>query len=38
MNDSSKPNAAVTVGDVTFGNERPIAVFAGPLAPGTVPR
>jgi 2-dehydro-3-deoxyphosphooctonate aldolase (KDO 8-P synthase) len=30
MNDSSKPNAAVTVGDVTFGNERPIAVFAGP--------
>jgi len=30
MNDSSKPNAVVTVGDVTFGNERPIAVFAGP--------
>ncbi len=30
MNDSSKPKAAVTVGDVTFGNDRPIAVFAGP--------
>jgi len=30
MNDSSKPNPAVTVGDVTFGNDRPIAVFAGP--------
>jgi 2-dehydro-3-deoxyphosphooctonate aldolase (KDO 8-P synthase) len=30
MSDSSKPNAAVTVGDVTFGNDRPIAVFAGP--------
>src|SRR6185295_19271051 len=30
MNDSATPNAAVTVGDVTFGNERPIAVFAGP--------
>ena len=24
------PNAAVTVGRVTFGNDRPIAVFAGP--------
>src|SRR5436190_17873339 len=30
MSDSAKPNAAVTVGDVTFANERPIAVFAGP--------
>lgn len=30
MSDSAKPNAAVTVGKVTFGNDRPIAVFAGP--------
>ncbi|MET0653503.1 MAG: 3-deoxy-8-phosphooctulonate synthase, partial [Hyphomicrobiaceae bacterium] len=30
MNDSPKPNAAVRVGDVTFSNDRPIAVFAGP--------
>jgi 2-dehydro-3-deoxyphosphooctonate aldolase (KDO 8-P synthase) len=30
MSDSKKPNAAVTVGNVTFGNDRPIAVFAGP--------
>ncbi len=30
MNDSAKPNAAVTVGNVTFANDRPIAVFAGP--------
>jgi 2-dehydro-3-deoxyphosphooctonate aldolase (KDO 8-P synthase) len=30
MSDSSKPNATVTVGDVTFANDRPIAVFAGP--------
>jgi 2-dehydro-3-deoxyphosphooctonate aldolase (KDO 8-P synthase) len=30
MSDSSKPNAAVTVGDVTFANDRPIALFAGP--------
>jgi 2-dehydro-3-deoxyphosphooctonate aldolase (KDO 8-P synthase) len=30
MSDSAKPNAAVTVGSVTFGNDRPIAVFAGP--------
>jgi 2-dehydro-3-deoxyphosphooctonate aldolase (KDO 8-P synthase) len=30
MSDSSKPNSAVTVGNVTFGNNRPIAVFAGP--------
>jgi 2-dehydro-3-deoxyphosphooctonate aldolase (KDO 8-P synthase) len=30
MSDSSKPNAAVGVGRVTFANDRPIAVFAGP--------
>ena len=30
MTDSAKPNAAVTVGNVTFANDRPIAVFAGP--------
>ena len=30
MSDSAKPNAAVTVGNVTFANDRPIAVFAGP--------
>jgi len=30
MSDSKKPNAAVTVGNVTFANDRPIAVFAGP--------
>jgi 2-dehydro-3-deoxyphosphooctonate aldolase (KDO 8-P synthase) len=30
MTDSARPNAAVTVGDVTFANDRPIAVFAGP--------
>jgi 2-dehydro-3-deoxyphosphooctonate aldolase (KDO 8-P synthase) len=30
MSDSTKPNAAVTVGRVTFANDRPIAVFAGP--------
>ena len=30
MSDSTKPNAAVTVGNVTFANDRPIAVFAGP--------
>jgi 2-dehydro-3-deoxyphosphooctonate aldolase (KDO 8-P synthase) len=30
MTDSLKPNPAVTVGDVTFANDRPIAVFAGP--------
>jgi 2-dehydro-3-deoxyphosphooctonate aldolase (KDO 8-P synthase) len=30
MSDSSKPNAAVTVGGVTFANDQPIAVFAGP--------
>jgi 2-dehydro-3-deoxyphosphooctonate aldolase (KDO 8-P synthase) len=30
MSDSPRPNAAVAVGDVTFANNRPIAVFAGP--------
>jgi len=30
MSDSKKPNTAVTVGNVTFANDRPIAVFAGP--------
>jgi 2-dehydro-3-deoxyphosphooctonate aldolase (KDO 8-P synthase) len=30
MSATSKPNPAVTVGKVTFANDRPIAVFAGP--------
>jgi 2-dehydro-3-deoxyphosphooctonate aldolase (KDO 8-P synthase) len=30
MNLASKPNAAVTIRDVTFANDRPLAVFAGP--------
>ena len=30
MSNSFKPNAAVSVGRVTFANDRPIAVFAGP--------
>ena len=30
MSESAKPNAIVTVGKVTFANDRPIAVFAGP--------
>ena len=30
MSESSRPNAAVTVGTATFANDRPIAVFAGP--------
>ncbi|HJZ32143.1 MAG TPA: 3-deoxy-8-phosphooctulonate synthase [Hyphomicrobiaceae bacterium] len=30
MSDAVKPNRAVVVGDVTFGNERPMALFAGP--------
>src|SRR4249919_3042546 len=30
MSDSHKPNRAVTVGNVTFASDRPIAVFAGP--------
>jgi 2-dehydro-3-deoxyphosphooctonate aldolase (KDO 8-P synthase) len=30
MQEAVKPNAAVTVGSVSFANDRPIAVFAGP--------
>jgi 2-dehydro-3-deoxyphosphooctonate aldolase (KDO 8-P synthase) len=30
MSESPKPNAAVAVGRVTFANDRPISVFAGP--------
>jgi 2-dehydro-3-deoxyphosphooctonate aldolase (KDO 8-P synthase) len=30
MSDSGKPNSSVTIGSVTFGNDRPIALFAGP--------
>ncbi|HET7156256.1 MAG TPA: 3-deoxy-8-phosphooctulonate synthase [Hyphomicrobiaceae bacterium] len=30
MSDSAKPNSAVKIGNVTFGNDRPIALFAGP--------
>src|SRR5215471_15802602 len=30
MNLSAKPNAAVTIRDVTFANDRPLAAFAGP--------
>ncbi len=30
MSDSAQPNRAVTVGGVTFANDRPIAIFAGP--------
>jgi 2-dehydro-3-deoxyphosphooctonate aldolase (KDO 8-P synthase) len=30
MSDSGKPNPAVAVGGVTFANDRPISVFAGP--------
>jgi len=30
MSDSAKPNATVSVGGVTFANDRPLAVFAGP--------
>ncbi len=29
-NATPKPDTAVTIGNVTFGNDRPIAVFAGP--------
>jgi 2-dehydro-3-deoxyphosphooctonate aldolase (KDO 8-P synthase) len=32
MTDSTKPNAAVAIGNVTFANDRPIALFAGPCA------
>jgi 2-dehydro-3-deoxyphosphooctonate aldolase (KDO 8-P synthase) len=30
MSDKARPNPAVTVGTVTFANDKPIAVFAGP--------
>jgi 2-dehydro-3-deoxyphosphooctonate aldolase (KDO 8-P synthase) len=30
MSDASKPNPAVRIGEVTFANDRPISVFAGP--------
>jgi 2-dehydro-3-deoxyphosphooctonate aldolase (KDO 8-P synthase) len=30
MTDTTKPNAAVAIGNVTFANDRPIALFAGP--------
>jgi 2-dehydro-3-deoxyphosphooctonate aldolase (KDO 8-P synthase) len=30
MSDSPKPNASVSIGNVTFGNDRAIALFAGP--------
>ena len=30
MSDSAKPNPTVRIGEVTFANDRPIAVFAGP--------
>src|SRR4029078_10836305 len=30
MSDSAKPNSAVKIGNVTFGKDRPIALFAGP--------
>ena len=30
MSDSAKPNASVAIGNVTFANDRPIALFAGP--------
>jgi 2-dehydro-3-deoxyphosphooctonate aldolase (KDO 8-P synthase) len=30
MSETQKPNPAVTVGKVTFANDRPMAVFAGP--------
>jgi len=30
MSDYAKPNSAVDIGNVTFGNDRPIALFAGP--------
>jgi 2-dehydro-3-deoxyphosphooctonate aldolase (KDO 8-P synthase) len=30
MTDMAKPNAAVAIGNVTFANDRPIALFAGP--------
>ena len=30
MTDLTKPNASVAIGNVTFGNDRAIALFAGP--------
>jgi 2-dehydro-3-deoxyphosphooctonate aldolase (KDO 8-P synthase) len=30
MNETTKPNAAVTIGNVAIANDRPIALFAGP--------
>jgi 2-dehydro-3-deoxyphosphooctonate aldolase (KDO 8-P synthase) len=30
MNDTTRPNATVAIGNVTFANDRPIALFAGP--------
>jgi len=30
MSDATKPNASVAIGSVTFANDRPIALFAGP--------
>jgi 2-dehydro-3-deoxyphosphooctonate aldolase (KDO 8-P synthase) len=30
MSDTAKPNPAVTIGSVTFANDRPVALFAGP--------
>jgi 2-dehydro-3-deoxyphosphooctonate aldolase (KDO 8-P synthase) len=30
MSDSTKPNASVSIGNITFANDRPIALFAGP--------
>jgi 2-dehydro-3-deoxyphosphooctonate aldolase (KDO 8-P synthase) len=32
MSDTLKPNPAVAIGNVTFANDRPIALFAGPCA------
>jgi 2-dehydro-3-deoxyphosphooctonate aldolase (KDO 8-P synthase) len=32
MTDTTKPNASVAIGNVTFANDRPIALFAGPCA------
>jgi 2-dehydro-3-deoxyphosphooctonate aldolase (KDO 8-P synthase) len=30
MSDTTKPNSAVSIGNVTFANDRPVALFAGP--------
>ena len=30
MSDATRPNASVAIGDVTFANDRPVALFAGP--------